>query len=113
TAAALSEASSPRHNATSSAAGGRPSVGGASFVWCESYAGMPVAEIVAGLLIVALVLYDVFQTVIVPRPSTSGIGVARYVIAATWPPWRRYCESIRSAGPRGRRPAASRACLPR
>ena len=64
---------------------------------------MPVAEIVAGLLIVALVLYDVFQTVIVPRPSTSGIGVARYVIVATWPAWRRYCESIRSADARERR----------
>src|SRR5947209_13230279 len=91
------------NNATSSAAGVRPSIRGASFVWCESYAGMPVAEIVAGLLILALVLYDVFQTVIVPRPSTSGIGVARYVIVVTWPAWRRYCESIRSADARERR----------
>jgi hypothetical protein len=64
---------------------------------------VPAAEIIAGLLILALVQYDVFQAVIVPRPSTSGIGIARYVIVLTWPAWRRYCESIRSADARERR----------
>jgi ion channel len=64
---------------------------------------MPAAEILAGILILALVQYDVFQTVIVPRPSTSGIGIARYVIVVTWPAWRRYCESIAAADARERR----------
>src|SRR5438132_208009 len=64
---------------------------------------MSLAEIVAGVLVIALVLFDVFQAVIVPRPSTSGIGLARYIVATTWRLWRRYGESLAQANKRERR----------
>src|SRR6266550_4396717 len=64
---------------------------------------MSLAEIVAGVLVIGLVLFDVFQAVIVPRPSTSGIGLARYIVATTWRLWRRYGESLAHADKRERR----------
>src|SRR5438132_1426394 len=64
---------------------------------------MSLAEIVAGVLVIGLVLFDVFQAVIVPRPSTSGIGLARYIVATTWRLWRRYGESLAQANKRERR----------
>ena len=64
---------------------------------------MPFAEGLAGLLIVVVVQYDVFQSVIVPRPSTSGIGLARYLVIATWAAWRRYCQAISASDARERR----------
>ena len=64
---------------------------------------MQAIQIVAGALVIAVVLYDVFQAVIVPRPSTSGIGLARYIVAVTWRGWRRYGESLDDANKRERR----------
>src|SRR5207237_10645669 len=64
---------------------------------------MSLAAIVAGVLVIGLVLFDVFQAVIVPRPSTSGIGLARYIVATTGRVWRRYGESLPQANKRDRR----------
>ena len=64
---------------------------------------MSLAEVVAGALVIGLVLYDVFQAVIVPRPSTSGIGLARYIVATSWRLWRRYGETLSRADKRERR----------
>src|SRR5207302_11416926 len=64
---------------------------------------MSLAEIVAGVLVIGLVLFDVFQAVIVPRPSTSGIGLARYIVAVSWRVWRRYGESLAASNKRERR----------
>src|SRR5438477_12390820 len=64
---------------------------------------MSLAEIIAGVLVIGLVLYDVFQAVIVPRPSTSGIGLARYIVAVSWRVWRRYGESLAASNKRERR----------
>ncbi len=46
------------------------------------------AEAGAGLLLIALVLWDIFQTVVLPRPTPSRIRVARTLIRITWPLWR-------------------------
>src|SRR5256714_1923946 len=64
---------------------------------------MTLPDVALGLLLIGLVLYDVFQAVIVPRPSTSGLGFARYIVAVSWRVWRRYGESISRADKRERR----------
>lgn len=57
----------------------------------------------AGVAVVLVVLVDVFQVVILPRPIIGNrVGIARAVIAWTWRPWRAYC--LRQApAPRERR----------
>ena len=42
----------------------------------------------AGLLLIALVLWDIFQTVVLPRPSPTRVRLARNVVRLTWPLWR-------------------------
>src|SRR5262249_35254994 len=37
-----------------------------------------------GLLIVALTLWDIFQTVVVPRPTPGRFRIARYVVRDSW-----------------------------
>jgi hypothetical protein len=50
---------------------------------------LDLAAALAGLLLVLWVLWDVFQTVIVPRPTPARYRLARYLAASTWPIWRR------------------------
>jgi hypothetical protein len=45
-------------------------------------------EIVAGALIVVLVFWDVFETVILPRPSVRRLGLVRRVLRLLWYLWR-------------------------
>ncbi len=42
----------------------------------------------AGLLLIALVLWDIFQTVVLPRPAPTRVRIARNLIRITWPLWR-------------------------
>lgn len=42
----------------------------------------------AGLLILALALWDIFQGIVVPRPTPGHFRMARYVIPPTWRLWR-------------------------
>ena len=42
-----------------------------------------------GLLIVALTLWDIFQTVVVPRPTPGRFRIARYVVRDSWSILRR------------------------
>jgi len=43
---------------------------------------------VAGLVLLGLALWDVFQTIVVPRPTPGWLRIGRYVIRGTWRPYR-------------------------
>jgi hypothetical protein len=45
---------------------------------------MDAATFVVGALLVALVAWDLFQTVVVPRPSPGQFRIARYVVRGSW-----------------------------
>src|SRR3989442_3749830 len=57
---------------------------------------MQAVELVAGVALVALVLFDVLQAVVVPRPITTRIGIARYAVRFTWRAWRAAFAGIAS-----------------
>jgi voltage-gated potassium channel Kch len=44
--------------------------------------------VVAGMTVLGLVLWDVFQSVVVPRPTPGRFRLARYVILPIWRAWR-------------------------
>ncbi|SRR6266508_768324 len=65
---------------------------------------MEAIEFVLGVLVVLVMLVDVFQTVVLPRPIIgSRIGIARALVYLTWRAWRRFCNSIPSPNVRERR----------
>ena len=43
---------------------------------------------VVGLIIVAVVFYDLFQTVVLPRPAVGRVQLARNVVRPMWVMWR-------------------------
>src|ERR1700730_10366338 len=45
-------------------------------------------EIGGGLLIILAVIYDLFQSVVLPRPSIGKFSVVRSVLRSLWRPWR-------------------------
>ena len=46
------------------------------------------AEAAGGLLLIGLVLWDIFQTVVLPRPAPTRVRIARNLVRLTWPLWR-------------------------
>jgi hypothetical protein len=42
----------------------------------------------AGLLLLALVLWDIFETIVVPRPTPSRLRLARHTVPPAWRLWR-------------------------
>jgi ion channel len=48
-----------------------------------------VLELIIGVALVAIVLFDVFQTVVVPRRTGSVLRVAPHLLLLLWPIWRR------------------------
>ena len=46
------------------------------------------AAIVAGIFILVVTLYDLFQTVVLPRPAIRRFGLARNVVRPLWLVWR-------------------------
>ena len=42
----------------------------------------------AGLAILGVVLWDIFQSIVVPRPTPGRIRISRYVVPAAWRAWR-------------------------
>jgi hypothetical protein len=50
---------------------------------------MLLLELATGVLLVAVVLYDVFETVVVPRRTDTKWRLAPPVIVLLWPLWRR------------------------
>jgi len=51
---------------------------------------------IAGLIVLGLVLWDVFQGVVVPRPTPGRLRIARYVIPPTWRIWRAIVTRTRT-----------------
>jgi len=49
-----------------------------------------------GSLCLGLVLWDVFQTIVVPRPTPGRFRITRYLIAPTWRAWRALGARARS-----------------
>jgi hypothetical protein len=50
--------------------------------------GVDAVIFVAGALLLGIVLWDIFQTIVVPRPSPGRLRLARYAIPPTWRLWR-------------------------
>jgi len=46
------------------------------------------AQAAGGLLLIGLVLWDIFQTVVLPRPAPTRVRIARNLVRLTWPLWR-------------------------
>ena len=46
------------------------------------------AQAGGGLLLIGLVLWDIFQTVVLPRPAPTRVRIARNLVRLTWPLWR-------------------------
>jgi hypothetical protein len=49
-----------------------------------------IIEFLAGLLVVFVILDDVFQSVVVPRPTPGGFRLTRLVIRGSWRAWRAF-----------------------
>jgi len=45
-------------------------------------------EIVVGLALVLIVLYDLFQSVVLPRPAINKLATVRYLLRGAWLTWR-------------------------
>lgn len=56
-----------------------------------------------GVLVAGLVLLDVFQAVVVPRPITGAIRPAALLVRSTWRVWRRVSLGVASSDKRERR----------
>ena len=46
------------------------------------------AQSALGLLVVGLVLWDIFQSVVLPRPSPTRVRLSRNMLRLSWPLWR-------------------------
>ncbi len=57
---------------------------------------MDVAIGLVGLVLLGLVGWDVFQTIVVPRPSSSRLRLARYLVPPSWRAWRALAVRTRS-----------------
>jgi len=64
---------------------------------------MPVLEILFGLALIAWVLNDVFNTVILPRPSPARYRPAVLLTRSSWRLWRAYADRSRTAEQREKR----------
>ncbi|HVR88648.1 MAG TPA: potassium channel family protein [Candidatus Limnocylindria bacterium] len=53
---------------------------------------MPVVELVIGSMLIGLVLHDVFNTVILPRPSPARYRPAGVLTRWSWRGWKHYAE---------------------
>jgi hypothetical protein len=61
-----------------------------------------IAIFVAGLLAIAIVLWDAFEIVVLPRTVTRRLRLARTYFKWTWRGWSRLGQSVRSEGRRER-----------
>ena len=51
-------------------------------------------EIGGGLVLLAATFYDLFQTVVLPRPAVHKLALVRYMLRAIWRSWRWIGERI-------------------
>jgi len=56
--------------------------------------------VLAGIVIVAWILWDVFQTVIVPRPTPTRVRLTRYLTRTAWRIWRLRAARARTSAAR-------------
>jgi len=61
-----------------------------------------IAIFVAGLLAIAIVLWDAFENVVLPRTVTRRLRLARTYFKWTWRGWSRLGQSVRNEGRRER-----------
>ena len=50
---------------------------------------MVVFELIAGVILVTVVLFDVFESVVLPRRAGNLFRLAPHLLALPWPVWRR------------------------
>jgi hypothetical protein len=50
----------------------------------------------AGVVLLSFVLWDVFQGIVVPRPTPGRWRISRYVVPPTWRLWRAFATRTRS-----------------
>ena len=58
---------------------------------------MRVLSFVVGLLLLAGVMLDAFQTIVLPRRPTRRFRITRLFFVATWSPWCAFAERLKSA----------------
>ena len=56
---------------------------------------MPILALIAGVLCLLIVLFDAFQTIILPRRATGRFRLTRIFYIATWTPWRFVARRLR------------------
>ncbi|MFZ0396089.1 MAG: two pore domain potassium channel family protein [Terracidiphilus sp.] len=66
---------------------------------------MRIIALIAGIVCIFGVLWDAFQTIIVPRRATGAIRLTRLFYIATWRPWSFFARRLRT--PRNRETAFS------
>lgn len=66
---------------------------------------MRIVALIAGVLCIFSVLFDAFQTIILPRRATGVIRLTRWFFITTWRPWRFVARRVRT--PRSRETAFS------
>jgi hypothetical protein len=49
---------------------------------------LAVVAIAAGVVLLALIFYDLFQSVVLPRPAVRKVQLARYIVRPLWIVWR-------------------------
>ena len=55
---------------------------------------MRTLALVAGILLISIVLFDAFQTIILPRRATGRFRLTRLFYIATWFPWRFFARRL-------------------
>jgi hypothetical protein len=53
-------------------------------------------EIVVGLVLILVIFYDLFQSVVLPRPAINKLATVRYLLRAMWWTWKWVGERIES-----------------
>jgi hypothetical protein len=61
---------------------------------------MHAVSLVVGLILIATVLWDAFETVVLPRTVTRRFRLARLYYRSTWIPWKALARTIRRDGRR-------------
>ncbi len=63
---------------------------------------MDIALFLVGLLIIASVIWDVFESIVVPRPTPGRYRIARNLVRGTWVVWRAVAFRARTPDARER-----------
>ena len=64
----------------------------------RSFTAMDLVILALGVVVLAFVLDDIFETIIVPRPSPGRHRLSRYVVRPTWSFWRALGRRVREEG---------------